>query len=422
MRLEQAERYQRILSEVSQVLLDYVGPDEVEPLRRIVRKVTEAIADWCAFTLVQPDGTLKNVATYHPLERQRDLAEAVEKLRPPRPWNVGPAETNALVQKRPIVIEEISDQMLRGGLPSEEIYNIYREIGLTSALIAPMFDGGEPMGTLVLATTSPGAHRYTRDDVDFAASLAGRAALAVRNARLVAALARERDRQQSERIEAERRFAELRAVFDSDPNGIALFDAAGELRQASHQIEEIFGIPLRTMYGLGYEEIYRRKLEQVVSRDREAMLARVKEIFADREARSTDDLELERPRQRWLKRTTVPVKGPAGEYLGRLVVYADVSEQRELDRQRSDFLTVAAHELRTPLTPLSMYLQSIDRRLHRQQPVEAELVGKARRQVDQRASRQHCAAQRKWKRKHGVLPLDHLQRNPQIFQQRHIVL
>ena len=206
--------------------------------------------------------------------------------------------------------------------------------------------------------------------------------LAVRNARLVAALARERDRQQSERIEAERRFAELRAVFDSDPNGIALFDAAGKLRQASQQIEEIFGIPLRTMYGLGYEEIYRRKLEQVVSRDREAMLARVKEIFADREARSTDDLELERPRQRWLKRTTVPVKGPAGEYLGRLVVYADVSEQRELDRQRSDFLTVAAHELRTPLTPLSMYLQSIDRRLHRQQPVEAELVGKARRQVD----------------------------------------
>src|SRR5207248_5510326 len=119
-RLKEAERHHRILSEVSQVLLDYVGPDEVEPLRRIVRKVTEAIADWCAFTLVQPDGTLKNVATYHPLERQRDLAEAVEKLRPPRPWNVGPAETNALVQKRPIVIEEISDQMLRGGLPSEE--------------------------------------------------------------------------------------------------------------------------------------------------------------------------------------------------------------------------------------------------------------------------------------------------------------
>src|SRR5712664_1081153 len=84
---------------------------------------------------------------------------------------------------------------------------------------------------------------------------------------------------------------------------------------------------------------------------------------------SQDDIELARPRHRWLTRSTVPVRGVGGEYLGRLVVYADVTEQRELDRQRSDFLTVAAHELRTPLTPLSMYLQSIDRRLARGQQV-----------------------------------------------------
>jgi two-component system, sensor histidine kinase len=59
-----------------------------------------------------------------------------------------------------------------------------------------------------------------------------------------------------------------------------------------------------------------------------------------------------------------------------------VTEQRELDRQRSDFLTVAAHELRTPLTPLSMYLQSIERRLSRGQQVETYLITKARRQVE----------------------------------------
>jgi CheY-like chemotaxis protein len=80
------------------------------------------------------------------------------------------------------------------------------------------------------------------------------------------------------------------------------------------------------------------------------------------------------------------VRGPEGDYLGRLVVYTDVTAQRELDRQRSDFLTVAAHELRTPLTPLSMYLQSIERRLARGQPVEGELVTKARRQVERLSS------------------------------------
>src|SRR2546425_224961 len=176
-RLAEAERRQRILSDVSRVLLDYVGPDEIEPLRRIVHQVTEAMAnDLCAFTLL-------------------------------------PASTGK-------------------------------------------------------------GRRYSKDDLDFAYSLAGRAALAVRNARLVAELARQRDIQSQERSEADRRFAELRAVFDSNPNGIALFDARGLLRMASLRIEEIFGIPLRAMYGQRFDEIYRQKLAQVVSHDREAMLDR----------------------------------------------------------------------------------------------------------------------------------------------------
>src|SRR6266436_8863370 len=112
------------------------------------------------------------------------------------------------------------------------------------------------------------------------------------------------------------------------------------------------------------------------------MLARVRAIFANRDATSRDDVELERPRHRWLTRNSVPVRSVDGEYIGRLVVYMDVTEQRELDRQRADFLTVAAHELRTPRTPLSMYLQSIERRVKRGQSLGGELVSKARRQVE----------------------------------------
>src|SRR5438552_3157982 len=225
-RLAEAERRQRILSEVSRVLLDYAGPDEIEPLRRIVHQVTDALAnDWCAFALVQPDGTLKNVATYHPDPQQRELAKKLDVLLPPRQWDAGPAELNPLLQKRPIITEEITDEMLRAAIPSEDAFQALKEIGLTSAIVVPMFDGSEPLGRLLLASTGKG-RRYSNEDVDFAYSLAGRAALAVRNARLVAELARQRDIQSHERAEADRRFAELRAVFDSDPNGIALLDAA----------------------------------------------------------------------------------------------------------------------------------------------------------------------------------------------------
>ena len=379
-RLKAAERQQRILSDVSRVLLDYVGPDDVEPLRRIVRKTTEALGDWCSFSLVQPDGTVKNVAAYHPDPRQRELETKLNALVPPQQWDAGPPQFNALVLRRAVAIEEITDQMLRLSQPSEEVYQLYKEIGMTSAVVAPMFDGERPLGTFALVSTG-GARRYTANDLDFVESLAGRAALAVRNARLVRELGEERDRQQVARLALEQRAAELSAVFTSDPNGIALFDAAGVLRLASPRLEEIFGLQLSGMVGQPWQEIYQRKLAQAVTSNREQHFARVAQLFGDREARGVDELELARPRHRIVNRTTVPVRGPGGDYLGRLVVYADVTEQRELDRQRSDFLTVAAHELRTPLTPLSMYLQSIERRLQRQLPVEPEMVAKARRQV-----------------------------------------
>jgi len=381
-RLLGAERREAVLADVSRVLLDYVGPDEIEPLRRIVEKVTEAFGDWCAFSLVQPDGISRNVAAYHPDPRQRELEKKLNTLVPPQRWDAGPPEFNALLRREPVVIEQITDEMLRLSQPSEELFQLYKEVGMNSVIVAPMFEGAVPLGTFALVSTGPGARKYTRDDIAFVTSIADRAGLAVRNARLIRAIESERDRQRSMRADAERHIAEMRAVIDSNPNGIALFDADGRLRLASHMIEEIFGVPLRSMYGQPFEEIYRRKLEQAVSFNRELMLAHVKQIFADKTARSVDEVELERPRHRWLTRTSVPVAGLAGEYLGRLVVYVDMSEHRELDRQRSDFLTVAAHELRTPLTPLAMYLQGIERKLQRQQPIEQEMVGKARRQVD----------------------------------------
>ena len=60
-RLREAERRQRVLADATAILLDYVGPDEIEPLRRIVDKVTAVFGDWCAFSLVDKDGILRQV-------------------------------------------------------------------------------------------------------------------------------------------------------------------------------------------------------------------------------------------------------------------------------------------------------------------------------------------------------------------------
>ncbi|MFL5291936.1 MAG: ATP-binding protein [Myxococcales bacterium] len=377
-RLRHAEARHRIVADITTILLDYVGPDEVEPLRRIVEKVTAALGDWCAFSLVGDDGILRQVAAYHPDVRQRELAVLVNQLVPPRQWDAGPEATNVLVQRRPLVFEEISDEMLRAGLPSDEAFAAMKEIGLASAILAPLLDGQKPLGTVILASAGRGGRRYTRDDVDFVVAIADRAALAVRNARLVQKLAEERDRLDRARAQAEERAAQMLAVFQADPNGIALFDANGVLRFVSPRVAELFGTNLEGFLGKHHDEAFRVDLRG--DGKNEELMVQMRSIFADREHPSTDEF-LVRKTNRWIRRSSTPVRSESGAYLGRMFVYMDVTAEKQLDRERSEFLTVAAHELRTPLTPLSMYLQGIERRLARGLPIEPELVVKARRQV-----------------------------------------
>ena len=364
-------------------MLEYVAGDEEEPLRRIVDKVVQGLGDWCAFSLVGPDGFLRQVAAYHPDPRQRDLADKLNRVQPPRRWDAGRPETNAIVQKRPLVFEHITDEMLRAGVQTEEQFQLLKEIGIASAIVAPLMDGSNPLGSVILASAGAGGRTYTANDIDFVIALADRASLAVRNARLVRELAAERDRQQLARREAERRAAELWAMFEADPNGLLLFDQDDRVRYVSRRLVEMFHwASLPTFVGKRYDELFHEDLRG--DGTPEIHLADVREVFSQRDEPSYHEAQVPRS-GRWVSRTSVPVHGARSEYLGRLFIYVDITAQKELDNERAEFLTMAAHELRTPLTPLSMYLQNIERRLSRGLPVDPELAVKSRRQVSRLA-------------------------------------
>ena len=65
-------------------------------------------------------------------------------------------------------------------------------------------------------------------------------------------------------------------------------------------------------------------------------------------------------------------------YLGQL---RDVTERRQLDRRKDEFLSIASHELRSPLTPLTGVLQLARRQLERGEEVDVTLLTRAERQI-----------------------------------------
>jgi PAS domain S-box-containing protein len=57
--------------------------------------------------------------------------------------------------------------------------------------------------------------------------------------------------------------------------------------------------------------------------------------------------------------TAAPIRRNDGTMAGIVMVFRDVSQQREIDRMKSDFISSVSHELRTPLTSIKAYAETM---------------------------------------------------------------
>jgi PAS domain S-box-containing protein len=53
-----------------------------------------------------------------------------------------------------------------------------------------------------------------------------------------------------------------------------------------------------------------------------------------------------------LREDSGPLRDAAGEIIGRLFLFHDISREKEIDRMKSEFISIASHELRTPMTSI----------------------------------------------------------------------
>jgi PAS domain S-box-containing protein len=206
-----------------------------------------------------------------------------------------------------------------------------------SYLAAPVFSrSGDVLGGLFFGHATPGAFDERAERV--VVSIAAQAAIAMDNARLLGA--------------AQAAEARFRTLFQSVPDAILVADASARLLDANPAAVSLLG---RT-----HEELRTLSVPDIVAAERAWTEAEFGRFVQDGVWRS--ELDLRRG-----DGTLVPVEAQASavalpDGTIYLSVLRDISERRQHDQQRQDFIAMVAHDLKNPLTTMKGYAQLLQRR------------------------------------------------------------
>jgi signal transduction histidine kinase len=156
-------------------------------------------------------------------------------------------------------------------------------------------------------------------------------------------------------VDLERLANVLRAVLDSTIDGILLSDAEGNMQLANRPL-----VRLTREMGMSYDGTIVDRLLSVAHRvrDEDAYRKTMEGLRENPDETTFDEFE-DSVTGRVFQGFTSPVLDDRGGFLGRLWTLREVTQQRELDRLKDEFVATVSHELRTPLTSMMGFLEMI---------------------------------------------------------------
>jgi PAS domain S-box-containing protein len=176
----EAARRASFMAEAGEVLDASMAYERV--LRNLAQLAVPTLADWCAVSLLDEDGELRQVAVAHADPAKARWAVELGERYPPA---IDPERGvgKVLATSEPDVINEVTDELLRQAAVDDEHLAMLRELGLSAAVTAPLVARGRILGAISFVSAES-SRRYEDADVQLLVELGRRAGVAVENARL----------------------------------------------------------------------------------------------------------------------------------------------------------------------------------------------------------------------------------------------
>ncbi|MBA3717488.1 MAG: GAF domain-containing protein [Actinobacteria bacterium] len=310
------EEQQRFLAEAGSALASSL--DYHDTLQRVAQLAVPAFADWCIVDVLEGD-EIHRLAVAAAREESQLALDELRVSYPPTLDSPQPA-AQALRERRPVIYFDFTAETLKATTRDGRHHELIELLEPCSAMALPLLARGHVVGAVTFARAESG-RRYTDADLPLAEEIARRSGLAVDNARL--------HRETEERARAS-------LVLSHVGDGVFMVDRDGVVRLWNPAAEAITGLDVQDVVG--------RRAD--VALPGWAELAARIPVAAEPApaARRAETLPVEvRGRELWLSITGV------GLAEGTVYAFRDLTEERALEKMRSDFVATISHELRTPL-------------------------------------------------------------------------
>jgi two-component system phosphate regulon sensor histidine kinase PhoR len=136
-------------------------------------------------------------------------------------------------------------------------------------------------------------------------------------------------------------------VLASMVDGVIVFNQEGSIIMANKAAENLFLVPERVLLGKHVDDIDENdEISDMTWR----VLRTGKEAFRE---------TVIRPSTLIFRVHAVPIRGEHNEIEGAVAVFHDVTDARNFDQVRSEFVGNVSHELRTPLTSIKGFVETL---------------------------------------------------------------
>jgi signal transduction histidine kinase len=228
----------------------------------------------------------------------------------------------------------------------------FQRVGIwpVAALICvPLFSDHQVIGALT--ATSPEEDAFTEADLNLLDAFGDQAAVAVKNARLYEQLVQEEKETARLYQSVLEKSNELEAILRGIGDGVIVGDPQLRLLMMNPIAAKILHVVQVPKPGVRLPEIIAHEALLTLARDTltNALTPLIREI----------ELPSEGDRVEIYQALASAVPGAEGEVRGVVMVLRNITSQKEIERMKSNFLSVVSHELRTPLHSIKGFVEII---------------------------------------------------------------